>query len=114
MRQQQKPSTWRTRMRFKVRTLKNSVSQLWSNIQGILCFYLKEMFDIITRKQQELIAVQETGRIGQFQQIIVYNIDTTRTSHERLHSDPSTKHSADQKSFLVISHRGLTPNFTML
>jgi hypothetical protein len=92
-------------------TLTGTVSQFWSNIQGTLFPYLEEQLDPLTEKQQQLISVLEIVRIEQFipdlrwcegrprktrsaiarsyVSKMVYNMDSTRTLCERLHSDKS-------------------------
>ena len=98
---------------LKMRTLTETVSQFWSNIQGTLFPYLEEQLDSLTGKQQQLITVLEIVRIEQFIPDLrwyegrprktrsaiarsyvakmVYNIDSTRTLCERLHSDKSLR-----------------------
>ena len=49
-----------------MRTLSETVSQFWSNIQGTHFPYLDEILDSLTEKQQQLITVLEVVRIEQF------------------------------------------------
>ena len=94
-------------------TLTKTVSQFWSNIQDTLFPYLEERLDSLTEKQQQLITVLEVVRIEQFipdyrwyegrprktraavaRSFVaktVYNMDSTRTLLERLHSDKSLR-----------------------
>ena len=94
-------------------TLTKTVSQFWSNIQDTLFPYLEEQLDPLTEKQQQLITVLEVVRIEQFipdyrwyegrprktraavaRSFVaktVYNMDSTRTLLERLHSDKNLR-----------------------
>jgi transposase len=96
-----------------MRTLTETVSQFWSNIQGALFPYLEEVLDPLTEKQQQLITVLEIVRIEQFipdyryyegrprktraavarsfVAKMVYNMDSTRALWERLHSDKNLR-----------------------
>jgi transposase len=96
-----------------MRTLTETVSQFWSNIQGTLFPYLVEVMDPLTEKQQQLVVVLEVVRIEQFipdyryyegrprktraavarsfVAKMVYNMDSTRTLWERLHSDKNLR-----------------------
>ena len=94
-------------------TLTETVSQFWSNIQDTLFPYLEDHLDPITERQKQLIAVLEVVRVEQFvfdysfyegrprktrtaiaRSFVaktVYNMDTTRTLWERLHSDKNLR-----------------------
>jgi len=94
-------------------TLTETVSQFWANIQGSLFPYLEDHLDPLTERQQQLIAVLEFVRVEQFifdysfyegrprktrtaiaRSFVaktVYNMDTTRTLWERLHSDKNLR-----------------------
>lgn len=96
-----------------MRTLTETVSQFWSNIQDTLFPYLDEVLDPLTEKQQQLVTVLEVVRIEQFipdyrfcegrpcktraavarsfVAKMVYNMDSTRALLERLHSDKNLR-----------------------
>lgn len=96
-----------------MRTLTETVSQFWFNIQDTLFPYLDEVVGPLTKKQQQLTAVLEVVRIEyfipdyrfyegrprktraavarSFVAKMVYNMDTTRALLERLHSDKSLR-----------------------
>lgn len=93
--------------------LGQTLSQYWSKIQGKLFPELEEILDPLTEKQQQLIATLELIRIEQFipdrrgyegrppktrsalarsfVAKMVYNMNTTRTLFERLHSDKNLR-----------------------
>lgn len=93
--------------------LGQTLSQYWSKIQGSLFPFLEERLDPLTQKQQQLITILEVVRIEQFipdyrgyegrpqknraaiaRSFVakaVYNMSTTRTLWERLHSDKSLR-----------------------
>ncbi len=93
--------------------LGQTISQYWSKIQGSLFPFLEEELDPLTQKQQRLITILEVVRIEQFipdyrgyegrprktrtaiarsfVAKMVYNMSTTRSLWERLHSDKSLR-----------------------
>ena len=93
--------------------LTKTVSQFWFNIQDTLFPYLEDHLDSLTERQQQLVTVLEVVRIEQFipdyrwyegrprktraaiaRSFVaktVYNMDSTRTLCERLHSDKSLR-----------------------
>lgn len=93
--------------------LGQTISQYWSRIQGSLFPFLEEELDPLTQKQQQLITTLEVVRIEQFipdyrgyegrprktrvaiarsfVAKMVYNMSTTRSLLERLHSDKSLR-----------------------
>lgn len=93
--------------------LGQTLSQYWSKIQGTLFPQLEQELDPLTEKQQQLIIILEVVRIEQFipdyrgyegrpqktrtaiaRSFIakaVYNMATTRTLWERLHSDKNLR-----------------------
>jgi hypothetical protein len=96
-----------------MRTLTETVSRFWSNIQETLFPYLDEVLDSLTEKQQQLVTVLEVVRIEHFipdyrfyegrprkarsaiarsfVAKMVYNMDSTRVLWERLHSDKNLR-----------------------
>jgi hypothetical protein len=93
--------------------LTNTISQFWERIQGTLFPYLQEELGPLTEMQMKLISILEMVRIESFVPDYsfyegrprktrcavarafvakaVYNMDTTRTLHERLRSDKNLR-----------------------